>query len=146
MMLVYGFPEDGVVTRTYFYMVLLTTVATSFTRYETHVLCYGQRYADTFIFPYFSNPQKKPLFDDHSTVAFVSMGAFMTVIADPVIGGTYMTVSTSWLVQRIYLFDLILLACMIKQLTVTKCVFNRLNLALEHAEQLWRHLAPILCS
>ncbi|KAG0332663.1 hypothetical protein BG004_001155 [Podila humilis] len=26
-----------------------------------------------------------------STVAFVSMGAFMTVIADPVIGGTYMT-------------------------------------------------------
>ncbi|KAF8944978.1 hypothetical protein BGZ47_003437 [Haplosporangium gracile] len=57
MLLVYGFPADGVVTPTYFYMVLATTVATSFT----------------------------------STVAFVSMGAFMTVIADPVIGGTYMT-------------------------------------------------------
>jgi len=57
MLLVYGFPEDGVVTTSYFYMVLITTVATSFT----------------------------------STVAFVSMGAFMTVIADPVIGGTYMT-------------------------------------------------------
>ncbi|KAF9430110.1 hypothetical protein BGZ94_008314 [Podila epigama] len=57
MALVYGFPEDGVVTTSYFYMVLFTTVATSFT----------------------------------STVAFVSMGAFMTVIADPVIGGTYMT-------------------------------------------------------
>jgi len=28
----------------------------------------------------------------YSTVGFVSMGAFMTVIADPVIGGTYMTV------------------------------------------------------
>ncbi|KAI1308418.1 hypothetical protein EDD11_004308 [Mortierella claussenii] len=57
MALVYGFPADGVVTPAYFYMVLITTVATSFT----------------------------------STVAFVSMGAFMTVIADPVIGGTYMT-------------------------------------------------------
>ncbi|KAF9281063.1 hypothetical protein BGZ68_006859 [Mortierella alpina] len=57
MLLVYGFPADGVVTPAYFYMVLATTVATSFT----------------------------------STVAFVSMGAFMTVIADPVIGGTYMT-------------------------------------------------------
>ncbi|KAF9328677.1 hypothetical protein BG006_008179 [Podila minutissima] len=57
MLLVYGFPEDGVVTTSYFYMVLITTVTTSFT----------------------------------STVAFVSMGAFMTVIADPVIGGTYMT-------------------------------------------------------
>ncbi|KAI7822528.1 acetyl-coenzyme A transporter 1-domain-containing protein [Gamsiella multidivaricata] len=57
MLLVYGFPADGVVTPAYFYMVLITTVATSFT----------------------------------STVAFVSMGAFMTVIADPVIGGTYMT-------------------------------------------------------
>ncbi|KAG0376084.1 hypothetical protein BGX24_008307 [Mortierella sp. AD032] len=57
MLLVYGFPADGVVTPTYFYLVLATTVATSFT----------------------------------STVAFVSMGAFMTVIADPVIGGTYMT-------------------------------------------------------
>ncbi|KFH73775.1 hypothetical protein MVEG_00989 [Podila verticillata NRRL 6337] len=57
MLLVYGFPEDGVVTNSYFYMVLITTVTTSFT----------------------------------STVAFVSMGAFMTVIADPVIGGTYMT-------------------------------------------------------
>ncbi|KAK3825092.1 MAG: acetyl-coenzyme A transporter 1-domain-containing protein [Benniella sp.] len=57
MVLVYGFPADGVVTPAYFYMVLVTTVATSFT----------------------------------STVAFVSMGAFMTVIADPVIGGTYMT-------------------------------------------------------
>ncbi|KAF9917812.1 hypothetical protein BX616_011229 [Lobosporangium transversale] len=57
MLLVWGFPSDGVVTTSYFYMVLITTVATSFT----------------------------------STVAFVSMGAFMTVIADPVIGGTYMT-------------------------------------------------------
>ncbi|KAF9994730.1 hypothetical protein BGZ80_004476 [Entomortierella chlamydospora] len=57
MLLVYGFPADGVVTASYFYMVLITTVTTSFT----------------------------------STVAFVSMGAFMTVIADPVIGGTYMT-------------------------------------------------------
>ncbi|KAG9066039.1 hypothetical protein KI688_001258 [Linnemannia hyalina] len=57
MLIVSGFPEDGVVTPTYFYMVLATTVTTSFT----------------------------------STVAFVSMGAFMTVIADPVIGGTYMT-------------------------------------------------------
>ncbi|KAF8938671.1 acetyl-coenzyme A transporter 1-domain-containing protein [Dissophora ornata] len=57
MLIVASFPEDGVVTSTYFYMVLATTVATSFT----------------------------------STVAFVSMGAFMTVIADPVIGGTYMT-------------------------------------------------------
>ncbi|KAG0056530.1 hypothetical protein BGZ83_004553 [Gryganskiella cystojenkinii] len=57
MLIVSSFPEDGVVTPTYFYMVLATTVTTSFT----------------------------------STVAFVSMGAFMTVIADPVIGGTYMT-------------------------------------------------------
>ncbi|KAF9183425.1 hypothetical protein BGZ51_004043 [Haplosporangium sp. Z 767] len=57
MMIVASFPADGVVTPTYFYMVLATTVTTSFT----------------------------------STVAFVSMGAFMTVIADPVIGGTYMT-------------------------------------------------------
>ncbi|KAF8944894.1 hypothetical protein BGZ47_003547 [Haplosporangium gracile] len=57
MLIVSGFPQDGVVTPTYFYMVLATTVTTSFT----------------------------------STVAFVSMGAFMTVIADPVIGGTYMT-------------------------------------------------------
>ncbi|GJJ71134.1 MFS transporter, PAT family, solute carrier family 33 (acetyl-CoA transportor), member 1 [Entomortierella parvispora] len=57
MLLVWGFPADGVVTPAYFYMVLATTVATSFT----------------------------------STVAFVSMGAFMTVIADPLIGGTYMT-------------------------------------------------------
>ncbi|KAF9191803.1 hypothetical protein BGZ51_006687 [Haplosporangium sp. Z 767] len=57
MLLVYRFPADGVVTPAYFYMVLATTVTTSFT----------------------------------STVAFVSMGAFMTVIADPVIGGTYMT-------------------------------------------------------
>ncbi|KAG0212046.1 hypothetical protein BGX28_006944 [Mortierella sp. GBA30] len=57
MLIVAGFPEDGVVTSSYFCMVLATTVATSFT----------------------------------STVAFVSMGAFMTVIADPVIGGTYMT-------------------------------------------------------
>ncbi|KAF9436723.1 hypothetical protein BGZ76_003165 [Entomortierella beljakovae] len=57
MALVYGFPEDGVVTTSYFYMVLIITVTTSFT----------------------------------STVGFVSMGAFMTVIADPVIGGTYMT-------------------------------------------------------
>ncbi|KAF9580100.1 hypothetical protein BGW38_003385 [Lunasporangiospora selenospora] len=57
MLIVSGFPSDGVVTPTYFYMVLATTVTTSFT----------------------------------STVAFVSMGAFMSVIADPVIGGTYMT-------------------------------------------------------
>ncbi|KAG0040436.1 hypothetical protein BGZ83_002532 [Gryganskiella cystojenkinii] len=57
MLLVWGFPADGIVTPAYFYMVLATTVATSFT----------------------------------STVAFVSMGAFMTVIADPLIGGTYMT-------------------------------------------------------
>ncbi|KAF9974372.1 hypothetical protein BGZ73_002223 [Actinomortierella ambigua] len=57
MLLVYNFPADGVVTSSYFFMVLATTVTTSFT----------------------------------STVAFVSMGAFMTVIADPVIGGTYMT-------------------------------------------------------
>ncbi|KAG0309741.1 hypothetical protein BGZ98_008877 [Dissophora globulifera] len=57
MLVVASFPEDGVVSSTYFYMVLVTTVTTSFT----------------------------------STVAFVSMGAFMTVIADPVIGGTYMT-------------------------------------------------------
>ncbi|KAI1319286.1 hypothetical protein EDD11_004423 [Mortierella claussenii] len=57
MVIVSSFPKDGVVTSTYFYMVLATTVTTSFT----------------------------------STVAFVSMGAFMTVIADPVIGGTYMT-------------------------------------------------------
>ncbi|KAK3817183.1 MAG: acetyl-coenzyme A transporter 1-domain-containing protein [Linnemannia gamsii] len=57
MLIVRGFPQDGVVTPAYFYMVLATTVTTSFT----------------------------------STVAFVSMGAFMTVIADPVIGGTYMT-------------------------------------------------------
>ncbi|KAG0025805.1 hypothetical protein BGZ82_009824 [Podila clonocystis] len=57
MLLVYNFPSDGVVTSGYFFMVLATTVTTSFT----------------------------------STVAFVSMGAFMTVIADPVIGGTYMT-------------------------------------------------------
>ncbi|KAF9431181.1 hypothetical protein BGZ94_007632 [Podila epigama] len=57
MIVVYNFPKDGVVTSGYFFMVLATTVTTSFT----------------------------------STVAFVSMGAFMTVIADPVIGGTYMT-------------------------------------------------------
>ncbi|KAF9103606.1 hypothetical protein BGX27_010500 [Mortierella sp. AM989] len=57
MLIVSSFPQDGVVTSTYFYLVLATTVATSFT----------------------------------STVAFVSMGAFMTVIADPIIGGTYMT-------------------------------------------------------
>ncbi|KAF9918684.1 hypothetical protein FBU30_011327 [Linnemannia zychae] len=57
MLIVSKFPKDGIVTSTYFYMVLVTTVTTSFT----------------------------------STVAFVSMGAFMTVIADPVIGGTYMT-------------------------------------------------------
>ncbi|KAF8981850.1 hypothetical protein BGZ46_002196 [Entomortierella lignicola] len=57
MLIVSSFPKDGVVTSTYFYLVLATTVTTSFT----------------------------------STVAFVSMGAFMTVIADPVIGGTYMT-------------------------------------------------------
>ncbi|KAG0342163.1 hypothetical protein BG004_005724, partial [Podila humilis] len=31
MLLVYGFPEDGVVTSSYFYMVLITTVTTSFT-------------------------------------------------------------------------------------------------------------------
>ncbi|KAF8925702.1 hypothetical protein BGZ58_000585, partial [Dissophora ornata] len=31
MLLVYGFPADGVVTPTYFYMVLITTVTTSFT-------------------------------------------------------------------------------------------------------------------
>ena len=35
MALVYGFPADGVVTPAYFYMVLVTTVATSFTRYTT---------------------------------------------------------------------------------------------------------------
>ncbi|ORZ16764.1 acetyl-coenzyme A transporter 1-domain-containing protein [Lobosporangium transversale] len=57
MLIVSSFPEDGIVTPAYFYIVLATTVTTSFT----------------------------------STVAFVSMGAFMTVIADPVIGGTYMT-------------------------------------------------------
>ncbi|KAF9173897.1 hypothetical protein BGX21_000019 [Mortierella sp. AD011] len=57
MLIVSSFPQDGVVTSTYFFLVLATTVTTSFT----------------------------------STVAFVSMGAFMTVIADPVIGGTYMT-------------------------------------------------------
>ncbi|KAG0294852.1 hypothetical protein BGZ96_000341 [Linnemannia gamsii] len=57
MLIVSSFPQDGAVTPTYFYMVLATTVTTSFT----------------------------------STVSFVSMGAFMTVIADPVIGGTYMT-------------------------------------------------------
>ncbi|KAG0352646.1 hypothetical protein BGZ54_002651 [Gamsiella multidivaricata] len=57
MLIVASFPADGQVTSTYFYLVLATTVTTSFT----------------------------------STVAFVSMGAFMTVIADPVIGGTYMT-------------------------------------------------------
>ncbi|KAI8360288.1 acetyl-coenzyme A transporter 1-domain-containing protein [Mortierella sp. GBAus27b] len=57
MLVVSSFPADGVVTPSYFYIVLATTVATSFT----------------------------------STVGFVSMGAFMTVIADPVIGGTYMT-------------------------------------------------------
>ncbi|KAF9436260.1 hypothetical protein BGZ76_004465 [Entomortierella beljakovae] len=57
MLIVSFFPEDGIVTPGYFYIVLATTVTTSFT----------------------------------STVSFVSMGAFMTVIADPVIGGTYMT-------------------------------------------------------
>ncbi|KAG0006453.1 hypothetical protein BGZ65_007859 [Modicella reniformis] len=57
MLIVSSFPKDGVVTSSYFYMVLATTVTTSFT----------------------------------STVATVSMGAFMTVIADPIIGGTYMT-------------------------------------------------------
>lgn len=31
-----------------------------------------------------------------STVQFVSISAFMTGIADPIIGGTYMTVSTSY--------------------------------------------------
>ena len=36
-----------------------------------------------------------------STVAFVSMGAFMTVIADPLIGGTYMTVRTKFSIMDI---------------------------------------------
>lgn len=37
-----------------------------------------------------------------STVQFVSISAFMTNIADPVIGGTYMTVSNIFLL--IYIF------------------------------------------
>jgi hypothetical protein len=38
-----------------------------------------------------------------STVQFVSLSAFMTNIADPVIGGTYMTVSRHYLIDRLSL-------------------------------------------
>lgn len=91
MLLVYGFPADGVVTPAYFYMVLATTVATSFTRYD---IFHCSRHVHGFLrsVQLLTAQISSPLSYSDSTVAFVSMGAFMTVIADPVIGGTYMTV------------------------------------------------------
>ncbi|KAJ3360424.1 hypothetical protein GGF31_003242 [Allomyces arbusculus] len=57
MVVVSMFPADGNVTMSYFAIVILTTVLSSFM----------------------------------STVQFVSLGAFFSHVADPVIGGTYMT-------------------------------------------------------
>ncbi|CAG8434599.1 6984_t:CDS:10 [Ambispora gerdemannii] len=57
MLVVISFPVDGVVSTSYFVLIITTTVLSSFA----------------------------------STVQFVSISAFFTTIADPVIGGTYMT-------------------------------------------------------
>ncbi|RUS35362.1 acetyl-coenzyme A transporter 1-domain-containing protein [Jimgerdemannia flammicorona] len=64
MAVVRFYPSDGHVTAFYFWVIIASTVLSSFM----------------------------------STVQFVSISAFMTTIADPVIGGTYMTVG--WMSQR----------------------------------------------
>ncbi|RUP50789.1 acetyl-coenzyme A transporter 1-domain-containing protein [Jimgerdemannia flammicorona] len=64
MAVVRFYPSDGHVTAFYFWVIIASTVLSSFM----------------------------------STVQFVSISAFMTTIADPVIGGTYMTVG--WMRQR----------------------------------------------
>ena len=61
------------------------------------------------------------------------MGAFMTVIADPVIGGTYMTVGY----EPLYCSRL-------NDRSEHSSVFI-CWIALEHTKQLWRNMAAILC-
>jgi hypothetical protein len=117
MLLVYGFPADGVVTPAYFYMVLATTVATSFTRYFFFFFLYSLLHKRDQLLAVIEISNSCPfffsLFDPDSTVSFVSMGAFMTVIADPVIGGTYMTVSNETF-RRSCLFSI---CCLLNETT-----------------------------
>ena len=65
MFVVYIFPESGV-TDSYFFLVLGSNVLNSFMRYFLYLL-------------------------NFSTVQFVGLGSYFTMISDPLIGGTYMT-------------------------------------------------------
>ncbi|KAG5462920.1 MAG: YBR220Cp-like protein, partial [Olpidium bornovanus] len=74
MVVVSAYPSDGV-TNSYFALVMTLTVLNSFTRWmPMSIICWILRPGWHV-----------------STVQFVSMGAFFNGIADPVIGGTYMT-------------------------------------------------------
>ncbi|EMG45861.1 hypothetical protein SBY92_002267 [Candida maltosa Xu316] len=88
-MIVYFFPKDGQVSKTYFLMIILQHLLGSFM----------------------------------STIQFVSLCAFHTKIADPAIGGTYMTTLNTlsnyggtW--PRIFIYFLI------DKITISKCVMS----------------------
>jgi PAT family acetyl-CoA transporter-like MFS transporter 1 len=105
MLVVYLFPTDTKISTEMFSAVIASTVMSSFMRYELHIIddwtdclrkgsagcCLQENYikidVNTNFFFFF-------FFFYISTVQFVSISAFFTVIADPVIGGTYMTVSS----------------------------------------------------
>ena|SRR6185312_7873690 len=85
MLVVLAFPRDGVVSTGYFLLVIASTVFNSFMRWALiHFCIICSKYRANL------NHNVIVLF---STVQFVSISAFFTTIADPVIGGTYMTVS-----------------------------------------------------
>ena len=77
MMIVHFVPETGIST-SYFALVIASSVASSFMRYFQGWGGGAAVRIESLI--------------PKSTVQFVSMGAFFAAIADPAIGGTYMTV------------------------------------------------------
>lgn len=81
MLLINFFPQSGI-TNSYFFLVVACTVGSSFSRYV---------YCLILVYRVFRSTHLESPFD--STVQFVGISAFHTQIADPLIGGTYMTVS-----------------------------------------------------
>ena len=77
MLLISNFPQSGI-SNSYFFLVVACTVGSSFSRSEL---------------PFYQLMRCTEESVSGSTVQFVGISAFHTQIADPLIGGTYMTVS-----------------------------------------------------
>lgn len=77
MLLISNFPQSGI-SNSYFFLVVACTVGSSFSRSAL---------------PLYESIRCTQMYFVDSTVQFVGISAFHTQIADPLIGGTYMTVS-----------------------------------------------------